>query len=101
MRGTSTLPSNLSPSQALSLTGPAHGAVLSEGDVVVLNTALAAPADVHSYVFYDNGRELETSMYAPHRTALTLSKGAHTFVARAFLADTTHVTSNLVTVVAN
>lgn len=88
-------------SAVLSLTGPAHGTVQAEGDVVILNASLAAPADVHSYVFYDNGRELETSMYAPHRTAITLSKGAHTFVARAFLADATHVTSNLLTVVAN
>lgn len=88
-------------SAVLSLTGPAHGAVKSEGDVVILTASLAAPADVHSYVFYDNGREIETSLYAPHRTAITLSKGAHTFVARAFLADTTHVTSNLLTVVAS
>ncbi|MGG7510683.1 Ig-like domain-containing protein [Plantibacter sp. YIM 135249] len=87
-------------SPQLSLSGPAHGSVVQAGDVVVLTASLGAADDVHAYTFYDNGREIETSMYAPYRAAVSVSEGAHTFVARAFRADTTHVTSNLLTVIA-
>lgn len=81
-------------SPQLTLTGAANYSVHSVGAVITLSVAIAPTETVHAFTFYDNGREVETSMFAPYRAAVKLTAGAHTFVVRAFRHDTTHVTSN-------
>lgn len=89
---------------------PTKPAVVSDSGFTLSSTPLASPrrtqqlllsvtnpaaADVREVAFYDNGCRIPgTSPMAPYRIGVTVTPGAHTYVARAFHGDGNHVTTN-------
>ena len=62
---------------------------------LLLSTTGPAAPDVREVIFYDNGRRIPgISPMAPYRVGITVTPGAHTYVARAFLGNGNHATTN-------